>query len=76
MKRERGEGSSPQMAAVVRLIVGGQPFDTTKDTLKKCRYFFPYLDGRMDHATDEQGRLSLDRDGEYFFHILQFMRTT
>ena len=30
----------------------------------------------MDHATDEQGRLFLDRNGEYFSHILQFMRTT
>ena len=30
----------------------------------------------MDHATDEQGRLFLDRNGEYFSHILHFMRTT
>ena len=68
MKREREEGSPPKRAAVVRLNVGGQPFDTTQDTLKKCRYFFPYLEGHMDHATDE-GRLFLDRNGEYFSHI-------
>ena len=30
----------------------------------------------MDHTTDEQGRLFLDRNGEYFSHILHFMRTT
>ena len=30
----------------------------------------------MDHATDEQDRLFLDRNGEYFSHILHFMRTT
>ena len=31
MKREREEGSPPKRAAVVRLNVGGQHFDTTKD---------------------------------------------
>ena len=31
MKREREEGSPPKRAAVVRLNVGGQNFDTTKD---------------------------------------------
>ena len=31
MKRQREEGSPPKRAAVVRLNVGGQHFDTTKD---------------------------------------------
>ena len=33
MKREREEGSPPKRAAVVRLNVGGQHFDTTKDCI-------------------------------------------
>ena len=33
MKREREEGSPPKRAAVVRLNVGGQNFDTTKDCI-------------------------------------------
>ena len=31
MMRERGEGSPPKRAAAVRLNVGDQHFDTTKD---------------------------------------------
>ena len=60
----------------MRLNVGGRHFDTSKDTLLKCAYFAPYLEGRLDHATDEGGRLFLDRCGDYFGHVLHFMRTT
>ena len=78
MKRESEEGTGPpaKRAGVVRLNVGGRHFDTTKDTLSKCTYFAPYIEGRIDHATDEDGRLFIDRSGEYFSRILQFMRTS
>ena len=43
--------------------------------MSKCSYFIPYLEGRLDHATDENGRLFIDRCGQYFGHLIQFMRT-
>ena len=60
----------------MRLNIGGHRFDTTKDTLSKCTYFLPYLEGRMDHAVDDDGRLFVDRSGDCFSTILQFMRTS
>ena len=77
MKREREDGGGPpgKRAGIVRLNVGGSHFDTTRSTLSKCTYFAPFLDGRMSHATDEDGRLFNDRSGEYFSRILQFLRT-
>ena len=32
------------------------------------------LQGRLDHATDEDGRLFIDRDPEVFAVLLQYMR--
>ena len=77
MKRTSEEPPPPpKRAAIICLNIGGQHFDTTRDTLSKCSYFIPYLEGRIDHATDNDGRLFIDRSGEYFGHPLQFMRTT
>ena len=69
MKRPR----SPS-AAIVRLNVGGRAFDTTRDTLAHCGYFEPYLEGRMTHAVDRDGRLFIDRSPELFAHLLQWLR--
>jgi len=71
-KRVRVE---PLAAPIVRLNVGGTSFDTTRDTLSKCRYFEPYLEGRIGHAVDDKGRLFVDRSGVLFGHLLEFMRT-
>ena len=73
-----GESTLPpaKRAAIVRLNVGGKLFDTTKDTLANCNYFLPCFEERLDHAADEDGRLFLDRSGDYFAHLLHFMRTT
>ena len=75
MKRmeESPQGSVP--APNVRLNVGGVTFDTTRDTLSKCRYFEPYLEGRFRQALDEDGRLFVDRSGALFGFLLDFMRT-
>ena len=62
-------------AAMVRLNVGGMRFDTTRDTLAHCEYFVAYLSGRMSHAEDSAGRLFIDRSGELFAHVLEFMRS-
>ena len=74
MKRARSE-NCPKRAAMVRLNIGGSLYDTTRDTLSKCQYFEPFLAGRLCHATDEDGRLFVDRSGPLFGHLLQFMRT-
>ena len=63
-------------AAIVRLNIGGMRIDTTRDTLLKCEYFVVYLDGRMRHTEDGKGRLFIDRSGELFLHLLQFMRSS
>ncbi len=64
------------IAEVIRLNVGGRHFDTTRETLSMAGYFEPYLNERIGHAVDEQGRLFVDRNGELFGHLLHFMRTT
>ena len=78
MKRaSEGLTPPPKRATIVRLNTGGYHFETTKDTVSKCTYFLPYLEGRMDHAVDEDdGSLFVDRNGQFFGHLLQFMRTT
>jgi len=76
MKRPGEEVQGPNaLAPTVKLNVGGVPFDTTRSTLAKCRYFEPVLEGRMRHAVDDQGRLFIDRDGTLFAHLLNYMRT-
>ena len=74
MKRARSE-DCPKRAAMFRLNIGGSLYDTTRDTLSKCQYFEPFLAGRLCHATDEDGRLFVDRSGPLFGHLLQYMRT-
>jgi hypothetical protein len=59
MKRPVEEDERPNaLAPTVRLNVGGVPFDTTRNTLAKCRYFEPVLERRLRHAVDDQGRVS------------------
>ena len=62
------------LAPHVGLNVGGIKFETTRDTLSQCEYFASYLEGRLPHATDADGRLFIDRNGKLFAHLLDFMR--
>ena len=63
-------------SSIVRLNVGGKHYDTTRDTLRSSAFFRPWLDGRFDMASDEEGRLFIDRDGDLFGILLSFMRTS
>ena len=63
-------------ADIVRLNVGGSLYDTSPSTLQMSLYFQPFLDGRMRHGEDVDGRLFIDRDGNVFATLLNFMRTT
>ena len=61
--------------SIVKLNVGGRVFHTTTHTLSLCDYFKIVLDSPLQHGTDEQGRLFIDRSPELFAMILQFLRT-
>ncbi len=79
MKRSHSpelRSSRKRVQDIVKLNVGGRIFDTTAMTLAMAPYFAPFLEGRMEHGTDENGRLFIDRDGSVFSYLLNFMRTT
>jgi hypothetical protein len=75
MKRSMDSATNSPIAPLVRLNVGGRIFDTTRDTLSKCQYFEAYLENRMGHGVDSNGRIFVDRCGELFAILLRFMRT-
>jgi hypothetical protein len=62
---------------IVLLNVGGKKFMTTKQTLSPCAFFAAAFSGGdlMPPAMmDNDGALFLDRSGERFEHILDFLR--
>ena len=65
----------PDTKRIVRLNIGGQKIDTTKATLRGIPFFDPYLESRFDMATDDEGRIFVDRCGILFTTILQFIRS-
>ena len=62
-------------ADTIRLSVGGRVFQTAPETLVKAEYFQPILHGRIGHAVDDSGAFFIDRDGDLFGIILQWLRT-
>ena len=73
MKRIAGklEGMA---APIVRLNIGGIAFDVSRQTLEQIEYFDAYLHGRMNFATDADGRIFIDRNGETFAVLLDCIR--
>ena len=61
-------------AATVRLNVGGTLFETTAETLTP-EYFDSVISGRIGHAVDGSGAFFIDRDGDLFAILLQWLRT-
>lgn len=63
---------------IVVLSVGGVVFSTTKATL--CRYPHSMLgimfNGSMPTTKDENGRYFIDRDGNMFGYVLNFLRSS
>ena len=59
--------------SIIALNVGGVHFDTTRATLEKCGYFEAYFERWPQKVGD---RLFLDRSGNLFAHLLEFMRTS
>ena len=62
-------------ARVIRLNIGGVHFDTTPETLSAIPFFDPVVDQRIGYAVDRDDRFFVDRSGELFGIILQFLRT-
>ena len=63
------------VAPMIRLNIGGVHYETTRETLSKASYWHAYLEGMIGHTTDQDGRLFLDRDGNLFGYLLNFMRS-
>ena len=50
-------------------------FETTADTLCGVPFFEPLIESRIPYATDKDGYIFIDRDGELFAIILQWLRS-
>ncbi len=62
-------------ADTIRLNVGGRRFETSRPTLVGIPYFEPLIAGRFAHDVDNSGCVFVDRSGDLFAAILQFLRS-
>lgn len=82
MKQESVDLESQEVITqenVIRLDVGGIPYTTTLDTLRKVpgsMLAIMFSEGHMNPGfrTDD-GRIFIDRDGELFASVLEYLRT-
>jgi hypothetical protein len=60
----------------VELIIGGFRFETSVQTLRRVphTFFDAYFSGRYAQDVCTDGSIFVDRDGEHFGHILEYMR--
>jgi hypothetical protein len=60
----------------VELNIGGQRFVTSVQTLRRITntFFDAYFSGRYAQDVCVDGSIYVDRDGEYFSHVLEYMR--
>jgi hypothetical protein len=69
MHREAQEGR-------VELNIGGYRFETSVQTLRRVphTFFDAYFSGRYAQDVCNDGSIFVDRDGEHFGHVLEYMR--
>ena len=69
--------SKTQLAGKVQLDVGGRVFSTTVGTLtsEKDTFFTALFSKQWELEKDEKGQIFIDRNGDLFAEILDFMRT-
>jgi hypothetical protein len=69
MHREAQEGR-------VQLNVGGHRFETSVQALRRIphTFFDAYFSGRYAQDVCNDGSIFVDRDGEHFGHVLEYMR--
>jgi hypothetical protein len=60
----------------VELNIGGYRFETSVQTLRRVphTFFDAYFSGRYAQDVCDDGSIFVDRDGEHFGHILEYMR--
>jgi hypothetical protein len=60
----------------VELNIGGYRFETSVQTLRRVphTFFDAYFSGRYAQDVCNDGSIFVDRDGEHFSHILEYMR--
>ncbi|XP_063420346.1 BTB/POZ domain-containing protein KCTD14-like [Mytilus trossulus] len=68
--------SQKEMPPVVKLNVGGRHFETRLETLRKYpeSMLGVMFSGRYKLDLTDDGRYFIDRNGDYFEHILEFLR--
>jgi hypothetical protein len=61
---------------LVKLNIGGYHFETSIQTLRRVphTFFDAYFSGRYAQDVCRDGSIFVDRDGEHFAHILEYMR--
>jgi hypothetical protein len=60
----------------VELNIGGRRFETSVQTLRRVpnTFFDAYFSGRYAQDVCADGSIFVDRDGEHFSHVLEYMR--
>jgi hypothetical protein len=60
----------------VELNIGGYRFETSVQTLRRLphTFFDAYFSGRYVQDVCDDGSIFVDRDGEHFGHVLEYMR--
>jgi hypothetical protein len=60
----------------VELNIGGYRFETSVQTLRRVphTFFDAYFSGRYAQDICDDGSIFVDRDGEHFGHVLEYMR--
>lgn len=69
--------SKTRLNGKVKLDVGGRDFVTTVETLthEKNTFFTALFSRQWDAEKDDKGRIFIDRNGDLFVEVLDFMRT-
>mmetsp|Transcript_154833 Transcript_154833/g.288671 ORF Transcript_154833/g.288671 Transcript_154833/m.288671 type:complete len:396 (-) Transcript_154833:85-1272(-) len=79
LARESSRKAQEPFGPVLSVNVGGVVYRTTASTLRKARFFDSMLryaeEGAMGTTVDDGGRFFVDRSGELFGYILEYMRS-
>ena len=75
-KQLKANLSKTRLSGRVQLDVGGREFSTMVETLttEKDTFFTALFSKQWDLEKDERGRIFIDRNGDLFVEILDFMR--
>ena len=76
-KKARTPDTVPRRGRIIRLLVGGREHATTRDTLSMVPDSFldRLVSGELPSTLDEAGRYFIDRNGELFVFVLDWLRT-